>query len=277
MAATPSSREKSDKKRDASSPLDADSMKKSRIGSADSEFETEHCSVELKGDQISQITEILKQSLSGQLTEMATHIISEVVGGLKQTMSDLEQENKQLRDKISVLERRVETLEIKDDKANQYSRKNCLRLSGVAESDNESMDSLATNLFKELGVDVNLGEIDNMHRLARRKPSSPSSTESAGDASRPRDIIIKFATYRARQRVFTGRSNLRNSKSFKGAYLNEELTKQRSSVYYNARKLVKAGRIKSTWTTNGIILVKDASERIYRCECMNDLAKFQAI
>lgn len=164
---------------------------------------------------------------------------------------------------------------MRDDKLNQYSRKNCLRLSGVAECQTESMDAIATNLFKELGTDVSLGDIDNMHRLARRKPDVQASPGSAGSTSRPRDIIIKFATYRARQIVFLKRSGLKTSKSFKGAYLNEELTKQRSSIFFQARKLVKSGQFKSAWTTNGTFLVKGVDDSVHRCETMNHLAKLQ--
>lgn len=103
MSATPVSR---DKKRDASSPLDADSMKKSRMGSSETECETEPCTIHLSDDHISKIAEVLKENFAGQLKEMATHIVSEVMAGLKQTVSDLKCENEQLREKIKVLEKK---------------------------------------------------------------------------------------------------------------------------------------------------------------------------
>ena len=83
-------------------------------------------------------------------------------------------------------------------------------------------------LFTEIGEDVGLPNIDIVHRLAPRRQSQQAIP------TRPRDILIKFVTYRARKKVYTKRRDLKNSTSFKGAFLNEELTKKRSEVFYHA-------------------------------------------
>lgn len=266
MCDTPASKEK---KRDASSPLDSDTVKKTRIKSTESTAEhVEQLSVSLSDEQLAKIAEILKVSFLGQLKEIATDIVDKAVSSLKQTFTDLESENKVLREKVFALEKRIETIERIDDKMNQYSRKNCLRLSGIPESEGESVENIAVKMFSEMGTDVALNDIDNIHRLAKK-------TTSNATPNRPRDIIIKFATFRARQKVYASRSALKSTQSFRKAFLNEELTKKRGEVFYHARKLAKDGRIKSAWTRNGIIVLKDNNDYIHKCECMTDLSRFQ--
>jgi len=139
------------------------------------------------------------------------------------------------------------------------------------------MDSITKRLSTEIKVDIDLKDIDNMHRLGRQTPETPSTgplTANMQLNSRPRDIIIKFTTYRARQAVFTHRAELKHSKIFARVFINEELTKTPGEVYYNAICLVKNERFQSAWTSNGIILVEDNSNRVHRCESMSELSKF---
>ena len=57
---------------------------------------------------------------------MASSIVTGVLEGLQTKVATLEKENQDLRD-------RVEKLEAKADAAEQYSRRNCLRIAGVPE------------------------------------------------------------------------------------------------------------------------------------------------
>jgi hypothetical protein len=141
-----------------------------------------------------------------------------------------------------------------------------LRLSGVIEHAEENIDSVVTDIFNQIGSDVTLKEVDNMHRLNRSTRNSPSKKSTLP----PRDIIIKFTTYRARQNVLSLRKSLS-----KGVFLNEELSKQRSEVFFYARRLKKDGHILGTWTSNGKIVVKDHEEKIHKCDSIHDLARFK--
>lgn len=89
-----------EKKRDASSPLDAELVKKSRLGSTDDAEHPEKHSFSLSDEHISKIAEILKVTFSGQLAEIATTIVSGVMVGVNKAISDLQAENKELRDKV---------------------------------------------------------------------------------------------------------------------------------------------------------------------------------
>ena len=227
--------------------------------------------------QILKIADVLQSTFEWKLTDMVSAIVSNVLGDVNTKVSPLQHENDALNDKVVQLERRIDLLAKQDDANNQYNRQNCLRVSGIKEEPGEQMDSIANRLSTEMKVDIDLKDIDNMHRLGRQISETSSTGPSTANMqlnSRPMDILIKFTTYRARQAVFSHRAELKHAKIFERVFINEELTKTRGEVYNNARYLVKNKRIQSAWTANGVILVKDNSNIVHMCESMSQLSKF---
>ena len=66
-----------------------------------------------------------------------------------------------------------------------------------------------------------------------------------------------------------------NSGRFKGVYVNEDLTKFRSGILFDSRKLAKERRIYSAWSSNGTILLKDNSNTVHKISKAADLVPFQ--
>ena len=62
---------------------------------------------------------------------------------------------------------------------------------------------------------------------------------------------------------------------FKGVYVNEDLTKFRSGILFDARKLTKERRIYGAWSSNGTILLKDNFENVHKIVKDADLAPFK--
>ena len=92
--------------------------------------------------------------------------------------------------------------EISADNAEQYSRRNCLRISDVPENNDEVTDNIVLDLATAIDADIKLEDIDRRHRLGK-----PKSRDSSDDTpARPRDMIVKFSTYRARQKVYKARA-----------------------------------------------------------------------
>ena len=84
--------------------------------------------------------------------------------------------------------------------------------------------------------------------------------ESA-NPSKPRDIIVKLTSYRAK--LYLRRSKLKDV-GYKSTFINEDLTSKRSSLLFNARALVKSGRLLGAWSSDGTILIKDSKSKIHR-------------
>ena len=89
--------------------------------------------------------------------------------------------------------------ESKLDDQEQYSRRNSLRITGIPESDNEDIVPKVLDVINNKikpDIPVSSDHIDRLHRVGKR----------SGDT--PRAVLIKFATYRHRQRVYRNRKNL---------------------------------------------------------------------
>ena len=219
-----------------------------------------------------QISQIIKDSFQTQISELVTSIVSGVLECLTNKLSFLESENKKLHSENSELRVKVLKLEDAVDTAEQYSRRNCLRISGVREQPNESTDDIVTSIASAIDVDIDIRDIDRSHRLGR------TSTQDR-PRDKPRDIIVKFSTYRARSRFYKART-LTKSRGYMGVFVNEDLTKSRSKLLYEARRRVKSNQLKSAWSTDGTILIKSTNvngdDVVRRVITISDLPEYVA-
>lgn len=104
-------------------------------------------------------------------------------------------------EKITDLDKRVVSLEKQVDDLEQYSRRNSVRISGLPEYPNTDPSDVTLYLLnKTMGITppVQYTDLDRVHRVGK-----PRSTG-------PRGMLVKFATYRSRQRVFAARDSLRS-------------------------------------------------------------------
>ena len=65
----------------------------------------------------------------------------------------------------------------------------CLRISGIAESENEDVNKLVLELAARVGSNIGLADIDLAHRL---DIPSNNDTKKSERSPRRREIIIKF-------------------------------------------------------------------------------------
>ena len=156
------------------------------------------------------------------------------------------------------LKQRVTKLETLADDTEQYSRRNCQRITQISESTDEVTDEIVLKIADIIDVKLSPSEIDRSHRVG--KPG----------VKQRRDIIVKFSTYRARERIFKNRSKLKDSE-FRGVFINEDLTKLRGELLYEARKCVKAGMLKGAWSADGRILIKNNADEITRVMSLEHL------
>lgn len=245
---------KADKKRQPTSPLDQSDFKKYKSHTSD--WETEMAEpgphIQLGDAELKRISELLRSSFDHQVSEMTASIVDGVLGGLRTKVTELENENTSLKSRIQLLEDKL-------DRSEQYSRRNCLRLSGIPETANESVDEKIMEVLNTLDAEVTLDNIDRAHRVGKPKGGSH------------RDIIIKFSTYRSRRKIMINKKQLKTQG--KRIYINEDLTRTRSDIFYRARSLVKSKKVQNTWTADGTIIIKDNSLKLHRIETHADLEK----
>ncbi|KAH3778346.1 hypothetical protein DPMN_179801 [Dreissena polymorpha] len=120
-----------DIKHEASSPLEDDDYKKSRLCSnggksdgVDIDTSLDYAKVTLSDEQLQKLSMLVKDSLENQLSSLVSSIVSGVVDGLKLKITALESDNAGLKSSITGLESKVVDLEKKlseiEDKNNAY-------------------------------------------------------------------------------------------------------------------------------------------------------------
>lgn len=167
------------KKRPVSSPEDLLELKKSYAEMASSNIpESEMPShvadpvvkINLSPENLQSIAQLVQESVKHDLQDLINSdileskfesIVQRVLDGvakLQDKVNDVKAENVALRKRVTDLERIV-------DKAEQYSRRNCLRLSGVSEQVSLSTDQFVLKMASDLDVQLSISDIDRSHRL----------------------------------------------------------------------------------------------------------------
>ena len=167
-------------------------------------------------------------------------------------------EIKALRDELKKTTSQLNELE-------QYSRRQCVNISGVPETNNEDVKKLVLELSNVTGAHLELGDVDVAHRVGKHKPG------------KTRTIIARFATLTKRQAFYDARRALRGARAVPGSqltgevlgntYISDNLTQQNELLMYQARQLKKKGKLFAAWSDQGRLKVKEnqgASTKVFK-------------
>ena len=162
---------------------------------------------ELRSLMLPEISSFIK----GQLPDIKAAIkteVTEATNTLTSEIQSLRTENDNLRKDIDKLTERLIKDESDNDALEQYTRRNSVRISGVPEDVNgENTGGIVLKIAEELDVPMSPDGIDRSHRVG--KVDNRSRTVP-GAGTPHRDIIVKFATYNAKQRLYMKRKDLRD-------------------------------------------------------------------
>ena len=190
-------------------------------------------------------------------------------------------ENASLNERCSKLEKTLAVLEfennnrkLENDALEQIGRRNIFRVSGIPESENEDTDDIILHLASDMGVPMSSSDIDRSHRVGKLEDTGRISTRKSKKSSR--DIIVKFSSYNARRRLFQIRKELRTTENedFKKIFINEDLTKLRSEILFEARNLRRVNKPNSAYSSDGKLFVRDKKDKKYQLSSLNDLVQF---
>ena len=128
-----------------------------------------------------------------------------------------------LKSEVDSLSTKVEKLEKLEDQNEQYSRRNCLLVHGIAEEKEEITDEVIINTRNEKFVlQVTLRDIERTHRIGEPKKTR----------GKTRPIIVKFVHYNDRNQVFRSKNKLKGQK----ISITESLTKTRMNKLKQAKE-----------------------------------------
>ena len=195
------------------------------------------------------------ETIARKLEETVCGRLSKEVSELREIVKHKDREIEKLNEKIDLLETKVDDIE-------QYSRRNSLRvdgLTGVSDPLKSAID-FCNNTLK-LDPPVSALSFDRVHQIGPRKEG------------KERPILMKFASYQERYRVFRARSALRNL--LQRIYVNEDLTNVRAKRFWHLRHMKKNQLIKDCWSFDGRLLVKDLQNHIRQINCEADIEKLR--
>lgn len=209
--------------------------------------------------EIDRIAARLKEFFFADLEVIIAQKVNEKTDKLSCEIDDL-------RSELSDIRQELRDIKSTQDEAEQYSRRTCVRIGNYKESQDEDTDSIVIEVAKLAKTDIKPEDIDRSHRV-NRKPDSK--------VTGPREIIVKFNSYKSRTKFIIGRKQLRESKS--NIFLNEDLTNERKQLAYECRLLKKDRNscITQTWSRDGNIYVKDNRDKTTRIKTMFDIEKFR--
>ena len=221
--------------------------------------------------------------ISSTLTEMVKTIVHDTIS---QTLNQLEKsqnflsekydafmeafqcrgaEISNLRDKVREQEELIKKLEKQQDQNNcdidqmeQYSRRECLEITGVPRQTGESTNRITQEISSLMGLDLTENDISVSHRLP--------------DTRKQHDrMIVKFTRRDTRDEIYRRRKALigktvKNLPSFANMsgnskiHVNESLTPYRKGLFSRIYAFKKKHAYKFIWTTNGRIKLRKCED-----------------
>ena len=159
---------------------------------------------------------------------------------LQVSKAKLEKTTKGIKKQANEIQSELQTKSNILEDLQQYSRRNCLIITGLPERTGENSDNVIKDLAEEIGVTINDSDIDRSHRLG------PPT------AGRMRPIIVKMTRYNKRLELIRSRRKLKG----RNIGIQESLTEYKQYLLKKAQELVKRCDIaKSTWTWDGTLYV----------------------
>lgn len=202
----------------------------------------------------------LKDAITDVINQMKDALLNTVekkIEFLEGKLFERDQDNDKLKAKITELENKIDSAADKQaqQKSNsqlleekqacklndleQYGRRNNIRITGVAEENNELSNQTANVIVNTMnrkipGLELKTSDIDIAHRLGRH------------DNGKPRAIIVKFISRSKKKHI------LRNRKSFKGSniYINEDLTHLNQQVFMCIKRNINR-EYEKVWIRDG--------------------------
>lgn len=199
---------------------------------------------------------------AASMMEILTTMKQEI-SEISTTMKALLEENSQLKATIVIsknvtdlLKKQIIALEIQSNKTDQYSRRECLEISGIPGSiADDNLEELTLEIFKSIDVDIPTENVHACHRIGKK-----------GNA------IIKLVNRKDVHQILVNKKKLKDTNKCDlglevntKIYINESLCPYYKGLWTKAKKLLNKDRIDSFWTHNGSIKIKmlDDNKAIY--------------
>ena len=179
----------------------------------------------------------IREKLADTFAERCTSLINE-------TQKKTDEKIEKIIEKTDNHDERITQLEKMADDTEQDRRSTNLIIKGMKTTDTPKR-SIANILSTKVGITTTEDDIKYVVKINNRNKEEGKET-------------YKFSLYdrNKRDRVYANRMLLKNT----NIYLSEDLTINKSKLFYDARNYTKTANGASTWTVDGKIYLKDDSD-----------------
>lgn len=218
------------------------------------------------------------RDLSKRLDEIekSQSFISKKYDTVITTITNLNKHNEDMKGQVQKIEEDINKLgndgygvEVKLDELEQYSRRDCLEITGIPVVPNDNPTLLVKEMSEIMGVNLDVNDISIAHRLP--------PTKKVKDR-----LIVKFTRRQKRDEIYSKRKNLKTKRtkdlpsvvrepestvvSHKAQiHVNESLTPYRKRLLGRILQFKRDHNYKFIWTINGKILLKKTESSTTEC------------
>lgn len=191
---------------------------------------------------------------------------------------ELQKENKEMRKSLNEeikarkrLTERVEELEEVLESGERSTVRNNIVMSGIERQERrERTTEIVLKVLKAMNININESEIVNARRMDDNKESSPIIVELK-TKDQQNEILKTRKTIGA---ISTVECSLKGKTS--NIYINEQLTRRTSNLFFRARETKKDKLYKYLWTReNKIYIKKSETSNKIRIKSIEDLISLQ--
>lgn len=172
------------------------------------------------------VAQSIKNELINELKQEFKAVVDAETSTLKVEISTLKSANHCLKTELDKTKLELDELE-------QYGRRMCLDISGIpgdTADPREDVEAKILEYTRKHNIPLTSSDIDKCHRKGRPKVNIN------------RKVIIKFTNSKARQCVYEARKRMGD-----GIFVQENLTRLREHIGFEARQLVRAKLVTRTW------------------------------
>ena len=188
-----------------------------------------------------------QKTLVKLLNALSKQTILEELKSLRESLLTKDEEIQMLRSEVHSLKNQMSQYEQQLDEQEQYSRRECIVVSGPnlpeESEDVSSSQQLIQVIHQELGIKIDAKDICISHRLGKKNR----------DNTKPRPIIAKLVHRSLKHQLFDARINKKPK-----IFINESLTSKRAKIFGKLRAIKSKHKqtIQQCYTSEGIIIVK---------------------
>lgn len=220
----------------------------------------------------------IKAILREEIEDLVRARVELAIQPLQNELTSVRAELVSVKSELKKLQQTVKQVITKTDDLEQYSRRSCLRIAGIAEEQGEDVRKIVMDLANRVEADIRPDDIDRAHRVGKPRimgqNGGSQGNTNAARVQRGREIIVKFQSHTARLNFLRGRAKLRDARA--KIFITEDLTKLRNSLAFECRQLKRDKQINKTWIYGGNVYINDLNNTKLSITSQSDLDLYKA-